>query len=72
MFDGNDVPQELLLTLRQRTQLKNVVSNNMLTDIKLSEARISKINQLGGFLGSSLSKLVGPLMKVAVIWQKIF
>ena len=51
MFDGNDVPQELLLTLRQRTQLKNVVSNNMLTDIKLSEARISKINQLGGFLG---------------------
>ena len=38
----------------------------MSTDIKLSKAQISKIIQSGGFLGSLLSKLVGPLMKVAI------
>ena len=66
MFDGNDLPHELLLTTRQRTKLKNAFNNNMSTDIKLSKAQISKIIQSGGFLGSLLSKLVGPLMKVAV------
>ena len=35
-------------------------------DVKLSKAQISKIIQFGGFLGSLLSKLSGPLMKVAV------
>ena len=38
----------------------------MSTDIKLSKTQISKIIQSGGFLGSLLSKIVGPLMKVAV------
>ena len=38
----------------------------MSTDIKLSKAQISKTIQLGGFLGSLLSKLAGLLMKVAV------
>ena len=38
----------------------------MTTDIKLSTAQISKIIQSGGFLGSLLSKLAVPLMKVAV------
>ena len=38
----------------------------MPTDLKLSKAQISKIIQSGGFLGSLLSKLAGPLMKVAV------
>ena len=38
----------------------------MSTDIKLSKIQISKIFQLGGFLGALLSKLAGPLMKVAV------
>ena len=38
----------------------------MSTDFKLSKAQISKIIQSGGFLGSFLSKLVGPLMKVAI------
>ena len=37
----------------------------MPTDLKLSKARISKIIQSRGFLGSLLSKLAGPLMKVA-------
>ena len=38
----------------------------MSTDLKLSKAQISKISQSGGFLGSLLSKLAGPLMKVAI------
>ena len=42
----------------------------MSTDLKLSEAQISKIIQSGGFLGSLLSKLAGPLMKVAVALAK--
>ena len=42
----------------------------MSTDLKLSKAQISKIIQSGGFLGSLLSKLAGPLMKVAVLLAK--
>ena len=38
----------------------------MSTDIKLSKVRISKIIQSGGFLGSLLGKIAGPIMKVAV------
>ena len=66
MLDGNDLPHELLLTTRQKTKLRNAFNNNMSTDLKLSKAQISKIIQSGGFLGSLLSKLAGPLMKVAI------
>ena len=38
MFDGNDLPHELLLTTRQKTKLRNAFNNNMSTDIKLSKA----------------------------------
>ena len=38
----------------------------MSTNLKLSKAQISKIIQFGGFLGSILSKLAGPVMKVAI------
>ena len=38
----------------------------MSTDLKVSKVQISKIIQSGGFLGSLLSKLAGPLMKIAV------
>ena len=66
MFDGNNLPHELLLTTRQKKKLRNAFNNNMSTDIKLSKAQITKIIQSGGFLGSLLSKLAGPLMKIAV------
>ena len=66
MFDGNDVPHELLLTTRQKTKLKNAFNDNMSTDLTLSKAQISRIVQSGKFLGSLLSKLAGPLMEVAV------
>ena len=66
MFDGDDLPHELLLTTRQKSKLRSEFNNNISTDLKLSKAQISKIIQSGGFLGSLLSKLAGPLMKVAI------
>ena len=66
MFNGNDLPHELLLKTRQKTKLTNAFNNNMSTDLKLSKAQISKIIQSGGFLGSLLSKLAGPLIKAAI------
>ena len=65
MFNGNDLPHELLMTTRQKTKLRNAFNNNISTNLKLSKAQISKIIQSGGFLGSLLSKLADPLMKVA-------
>ena len=38
----------------------------MATDLKLSRAQFSKIIQYGWFFISLLSKLAGPLMKVAI------
>ena len=62
----NQVPHELLLTTRQNTKLRNALNNNSATDIKLTKAQIKKLIQSGGFLGKLLSKLAGPLMKVAM------
>ena len=49
MFDGNNLPHELLLTTRQKTKIRNAFNNNMSTDLKLSKAQINKITQSGGF-----------------------
>ena len=62
MFNGNDLPHELLLTTRQKTKLRNAFNNNMSADLKLSKTQISKIIQSGGFLG----KLLGPLLKTGL------
>ena len=56
MFDGNDLPHELFMTIRQKTKLKNVFNNNMSTDLKLSKAQISKIIRSRGFLGSLITR----------------
>ena len=61
MFHKN----ELLLRTKPKTKLRNEF-NNMSTGLKLYQAQISIIIQSGGFSGSLLSKLAGPLMKVAV------
>ena len=48
MFDGDELPHDLLLT----TSLKKIrlaFNNNMGTDIKLSKAQISKITQSGSY-----------------------
>ena len=65
-FNKDELPHELLLTTRQNTKLRNAINNNLATDIKLSKAQIKKLIQSGGFLGKLLSKLAGPLMKVAL------
>ena len=70
MLDRNVLPHELLLTTRQKTKLIKALNNNMSTDLKLSKAQISKMLQSGKILGSLLSKLAGPLMKVAILLAK--
>ena len=55
MFNGNNLPHELLLTTRQKTKLRNAFENNMPTDVRLSKAQISKITQYGGFSGTLLN-----------------
>ena len=65
-FNKDELPHELLLTTKQNTKLRNAINNNLATDIKLSKVQIKKLIQSGGFLGKLLSKLVGPLMKVAM------
>ena len=65
-FNKDEIPHELLLTTRQNTKLRKAINNNLATDIKLGKAQIKKKIQSGGVLGKLLSKLAGPLMKVAM------
>ena len=69
-FNKDELPHELLLTTKQNTKLRNAINNNLATDIKLSKAQVKKLIQSGGFLGKFLSKLAGPLMKVALPFAK--
>ena len=62
MLDGNNLPHELLLTIRQTTRLRDAIENNISTDIKLSKGQIFKIIQSGGFLGRPF----GPLLKTGL------
>ena len=59
MFNGINLPHELLLTARQKTKVRNAFNDNASTDLKLSKAQISKIIQSGGLLG----RLLDPLLK---------
>ena len=59
MFNGNNLPHELLLTTRQKTKIRNAFNDNTSTYIKFSKAQINKIIQSGEFL----RKLLGPLLK---------
>ena len=72
MFNGKNLLHELLLTTRQKTKWRNIFENNISTDIKMSKSQISTIIQSEGFLGSLLSKLTCPLMKVEVPLTKNF
>ena len=65
-FNKDEHLHELLLTTSQNTKLRNAINNNSATDIKLSKAQIKRIIQSEGFLGKLLSKLAGPLLKVAL------
>ena len=56
-FNKDETPHELLLT---------TINNNSAIDVKLSKTQIKKLVQSGGFLHKLISKLAGPLMKVAL------
>ena len=57
---------KMICQQQEKTKLRNAFNNNMSTNLKLSKAQIFKIIQSGRVLGSLLSKLAGPLMKVAI------
>ena len=71
MFEGNNLPHELLLTTKQITKLRNAFENNLAADIELSKTQIFKIIQSGGLLGSLLIKMEDPLMKTSVSIEKL-
>ena len=64
--DNTNFPHELLLTNRQVANIRKVFANHSSIDIKLSKTQLSKMIQSGGFSGSLLGRLAGPLMKVAM------
>ena len=55
-------PHQLLLTNRQVANICKAFANNSSIDIKLSKTQLSKMIQLGGFLG----RLLGPLLKTGL------
>ena len=55
-------PHKLLLTNRQVANLCKAFANHLSTDIKLSKTQLSKMIQLGGFLG----RLLSPLLKTGL------
>ena len=64
--DNTNFPHKLLLSDRQVANIRKAFSNNLSGDVKFSKTQLLKMMQSGGFLGNLLSKLAGPLMKVAM------
>ena len=64
--DETNFPRKLLLTNRQVANLRKAFANYLSTDIKLSKTQLSKMIQLGGFLG----RLLGPLIKTGLPLMK--
>ena len=56
--DENSFPNQLLLTNTQVSKLRKAFSNGLSVNIKFSKTQLSKILQLGRFLGRRL----GPLL----------
>ena len=62
---------ELFLTTRQRTKIRNAFANNMFTDIKLSQAQLTKVIHSGRFLSNMMANLgKKALMNFAVLLAK--
>ena len=64
--DNINFPHELLSTNRQVANIRKAFANHLSTDIKLSKTQLSKMIQLGGFLG----RLLGPLLKTGLPLMK--
>ena len=63
--DSNDesyFQHKLLLTNRQVLNIRKAFANNTSADIKFSKTQLSKMVQLGEFLG----RLLGPLLKTGL------
>ena len=60
--DETNFPHKLLLTNRQAANFRKGFANHTSTDIKLSKIQLSKIIQLGRFLG----RLLGLLLKTGL------
>ena len=60
--DETNFPIKLLLTDRQVTNIYKAFADHSSIDIKLAKTQLSKMMQLGGFLG----KLLGPLLKTGL------
>ena len=58
----NNFPRKLLLTNRKVANIRKAFDNHSSTDIKLSKSQLSKMIQLGGFLG----RLLDPLLKTGL------
>ena len=65
---GNETnfPHKSLLTNRKVANLRKAFANYLSADIKLSKTQLSKMMQLGGFLG----RLLGPLLKTGLPLMK--
>ena len=64
--DETNFCHKLLLTNRQVENLRKAFANYLSSYIKLSKTRLSKMTQLGGFLG----RLLGPLLKTGLPLMK--
>ena len=64
--DETNFPHKLLLTNRQVANLRKAFANYLSTDIKLSKTYLSKMIQLGRFLG----RILGPLLKTGLLLIK--
>ena len=64
--NNTNFPHKLLLIDRQVANIRKAFANHLSTDVKFSKTQLSKRMQSGGFSGNILSKLAGPLMKVAM------
>ena len=60
--DETNFLHKLSLTNRQITNLRKAFAKKSSTDIKLSKTQLSKMVQLGGFLG----RFLGPLQKTGL------
>ena len=64
--DETNLPHKLLLIKRQVANLRKAFANHKSTDIKLPKTQLSKMMQLGGFLG----RILGPLLKTGLPLMK--
>ena len=65
--DETNFLHKLLLTNRQVANLRKAFANKSSADIKLSKTQLSKMVQLGGFLGRLLKNVIMPLAKSVLI-----